>query len=191
MTREVQEQCRDLLCRYQEDLSNIEVRNKLFLIMLPTLMKWVSAWYVRRQSYPAKEEILSDTWDCFLYCVDRYSDWNVPLPSHFTRYINWFLNDKENKIRKVNGPMVRITDDYSNEYGMEDVGDIAASGSIIGASSFLGELRSGLDLENQAIFDDALTNSTVNKQRLGMPAQKYLAIKATYRKMITFFLEKV
>lgn len=183
MDEDTQRSCKSLLCEYQEDPTNIDLRNSLFIVVHKDVIKWIKSWHARHNQFVSPQEILSETWDCFLYCIDNYTDWNVPVPSHFTRYINWHLSAKGRKDRMGQSVETGAPLEIPEEVSLDDsVGNIRSTGDL------LKNFREFLEEKERGIFDDALLNSMKHKDE--HPLGKYTYVKATLRKVIMFFLKE-
>jgi hypothetical protein len=169
------------------------IRNDLFMVLLPYLSKWCVACLKRRNIYFNKQELLSYVWEAYLFCLDKYVKLEVPLPSHFTKYIFYFTfiyQKEKNNMENLNLDLYKCGYDS----GMETETYIP---TIFSSADIIIRFRNSLDEIHQAIFDDALfgtsaenyPNSFKKSGKSRLPFYKYNAAKDVYKKIIAFFLD--
>lgn len=94
MNKELQEEYRNLIIKaktYKRKSLIIEKRNQIYLLLMPYLEKWVKTILKKWAKYESEQEVRSLTWDCFLFCYERYSNYNVPITYFFYYYSRYHL----------------------------------------------------------------------------------------------------
>lgn len=103
MTKNEIEISQNLLCNWMEEeieSKKSEARNQLFLTIFPFLEKWFLSICKKKGMYFTKEEVKSECWDCFEFCLHNYRKReSVPLPNFFYTYTRFFILTKINKSR--------------------------------------------------------------------------------------------
>ena len=102
-----QHKCRSILKQYKAcsiASKKLIIRNQLFLFMMPQMSKWVNGYLAKKGSYLLPEDLLSKSWDAYLYCLEKLGKKTdmekLPLAFHFNRYTQFFLSEqftRENK----------------------------------------------------------------------------------------------
>jgi hypothetical protein len=164
------------------------------------MQKWLKASLHRRRVFIKSDQLLGVSWDAFCFCLDAYRNIEVPLPSHFTKNIEYFVIqclNKKNKNRKKREKNVSIDEDEGIfNAASQDLASIDVEGmKIISGNAFLSDLRKSPDKEYKAIFDDALTGSNrefKNFKKSGankyLPIYRYNEAKKVFRTVIMFLL---
>ena len=73
-------------------LNKGSIRNDIFLLIYPFLEKWVNSILGKRKIYVENSEMLSLSWDCFVFCLEKYRpEKKIPILGHSYSYTNFFL----------------------------------------------------------------------------------------------------
>jgi len=123
-------------------------RNEIYLEMNPFLLKWVSSILAKRGVYLEKSEMLSKSWDCFLFCLEHFKPHkkNISVPNHFYSYTFFYL-----KIQKTEKKNDVLNQQQSEKNWIDSNFDI-----IYSVMDELRNFRNNLDDNYSSIFDDAL-----------------------------------
>lgn len=125
MTKEEQNICQALVCRYKglkRDAYKNKIRDELYFELSNPLHIWIRSilkkWYISQTD----NEVLSLSWHCFLYALDKYKNIKIPLPYHFYTYTMYYLyqeftkNNRELTVEatkiEVNNPDLCIKELY-------------------------------------------------------------------------------
>lgn len=202
----------------EDETNKRKIRNELFLIVFPFLEKWFLSICKKKGMYFTKEEIKSECWDCFEFCLHNYKYENVPIPNFFYTYTKFFILTKINKSKNQKFYKNREIS-YSNfeDWGIDDterLGDLKGDlnfdnspfvikgydDSTIEVYEHIEELKtfkSMLPEEYKSVFDDAIMsmapNSKDNLQRLNattLSYSKYHEVKKIFKILIEFLLLK-
>jgi len=165
-------------------LKEEELRNKLFEILNPFILMWMSSVLKKKGMYLEKSELLSVSWDCFEFCLKHYKiDRNIPIPNHFYSYTRFYLStahlEKGKKDKRYGS---------SQEFSNGEQFDILDE---------LKKFRSCLDKEYESVFDDALMSMRAapkdRTQRLGVTTlsyHRYHEMKKIFKVVIDFLLRR-
>lgn len=154
MTPEFQQHCLDLVKDYKMEES-AEVRNCLFFELRPWLEKWASSILRRWKINLARSEFVSMTWHGYFFALENYSSIAVPLPSHFYRYMMYFLYSEF--VRKTSPTIDFNYDKIGKNYDLK----IEFS-----------HIYNGLQDSNKLVMEDLLTRSSSNKRLPGYYRKK-------------------
>ena len=99
-------ECKKLIHKYyfyKQTGRKIKIRNKLYCIMSGDMQMWIKNILKRWGRYEIKEEIISISFDAFLFCLERYSIEKESSLSKFfydaTRYFLLMKYAKKDKVR--------------------------------------------------------------------------------------------
>lgn len=177
--------CINLIKRLRKKNISIEennkLRNDLYDILQTHIIKWMSS-ILRDRNYYSKNELLSLSWDCFLFCLKYFKlERNIPIPNHFYAYTKFFLLSQYPKILTNNTGGCLYTDDVF----------------IYEALDELKKFREDLPDNYQTVFDDALMSmSNCRKdhvrrlERTNIKYYQYCEAKKIMKIMIDFLLRR-
>lgn len=151
MKKEQIELCRELINEYHTQTNEKDksvIRNKIFKEMQPFLSRWIVEVLSKKGTFLSKEEILSQSWDCFEFCL-RYFKPNkgIAIPNHFYAYTKFYF--------LVNPPY--LDKDVCDTYAPDNIEQSIDSGAKLYEN--LDELRTfrkSLNQEDIITFDDAV-----------------------------------
>lgn len=127
-----------------------KARNELYLLLQPWMEKWISSILANMGKYESREVILSLSWDCFLFCLDRCKKMYIPLPKHFFTYSVYHLkNTLFKEVPPSHSPLEIINEDTLpsiNEFNYPQFHFLQV----------LGHIRSQLPHSYKVVFEDAL-----------------------------------
>lgn len=174
--------------------SKEKIRNELFLLVQPFLLKCIKRKLGKRGIWKEQPEILSMSWDVFLYCLNRYKE-GYSLPAHLYIYsefylISYFHTENKNKIAYIEECGEKVTDRASdhvrnliNEY--------------ISLKQFHALVEKNLGDDYARIFEDAMMSMTtarsprISRQKeLKIKYARYIEAKKVFRQIIIFLLAK-
>jgi hypothetical protein len=69
-----------LISKYQTKGKPDLLWNVIFRLMFPELLKIIKGILGKRGRYEAEEELISPSWDAFLFCLEQYNPNYPPLP---------------------------------------------------------------------------------------------------------------
>lgn len=163
-----------------------KLRNKIFIEMLPFLKKWMSGILSKKKVFLSQEEMLSKSWDCFLYSLKHYKvHRGINLPNHFYTYTNFYLRiiqiDYKEEIDQYHRA---LTIDWHPENFYIHLEELNA-------------FRKTLDDEYKMIFDDALMSMMPSnkdkKYRIKeskISNLRYQESKKVFKTIIDFLIRK-
>lgn len=135
-----------------------EIRNELFNILLPYQKAWVRAILSKYSRYESDEEILSLSWNCFLFSLDRFDMGKIiRFPQHFCTYSEYYLRNEYKKEAK--DQEIIIVDEHAvnvlkNSSACEQPVGEEARGLLKALSDF----HESLPDEYKVVFEDALSS---------------------------------
>ena len=192
MKGSVQKECSKLIKSYhttKQDKRKIDYRNKLFEIMLTQMQIWIKSilgkWGIHRSS----EEILSLSWDAFMFCLDKYSILkNTPVPIYFYSFTRYFLLIHFAKEQGITVPLEELVDTLGLVNSDENI--------MFGRLLRMHQVRSCLPEEHQFVWDDAylsMSKHIMDKKGVsdlyGLTQNTYYNLKRSYVSIITFLLK--
>lgn len=165
----------------------VEIRNEIYLKMLPYIKKWISSILAKRGIFLEKEEIISKSWDCFEFCIKHFRpEKNISVPSHFYSYTNFYLKTYE----KINNKNISDQEfEIRNSCSGED--------NLYGQLDELKSFKEMLSEEYAFVFDDALMSlipENKNKQyrpkQSNLPIVRYKEAKKIFKIVIDFLIRR-
>lgn len=126
-----------------------KIRNDLFIIIQPSICKWISSILSKKGQYTSPEEVKSQSWDCFEYCLKHFKpERPIPIPNHFYAYTKFkLLTLKPKKMDKA------LRESRPAENGDDTPDDLFL---VYGHLEELKVFRSLLPEEYASVFDDAI-----------------------------------
>lgn len=169
-------------CKEKDNL-----RNEIYLKILPYMKKWISSILSKKSIFLEKEEILSKSWDCFEFCLKHFKpEKNILMPNHFYAYTKFYLKIY-NKINNKNLSPQEL--DTKNSYiGEENVYDQLEE---------LKAFKNLLPEEYSLVFDDALMSLIPNNKdkqyrikQSNLPVIRYKESKKIFKIIIDYLLRR-
>lgn len=176
------------LSKSEKERENI--RNRLFYAMYDDIMKWINSSTDSNSVLSSKQEIVSLSWDCFLFSLKYYKpEKNIPILNHFSSYVRFYIKTENRKhwrekTKEKNLGLAEISEpsfppSFETEYLTEE----------------LQEFRRMLDEDLAKVFDDALLSmraSTKERTTKNKPFAKgrYYDRKRIFKIVIDFLLRR-
>ena len=169
-------------CKEKDNL-----RNEIYLKILPYMKKWISSILAKKSIFLEKEEILSKSWDCFEFCLKHFKpEKKILIPNHFYTYTKFYLKFY-NKFNNKNLSSQEL--DSKNFYiGEEDVYDQLEE---------LKAFKNLLPEEYLLVFDDALMSLIPNNKdkqyrikQSNLPVIRYKESKKIFKIIIDYLLRR-
>lgn len=137
-----------------------EVRNELFELLREPIIRWMKS-IMKNKNYMTEQELISHSWDCFLFCLERYKkELKIPIPNHFHSYTKFYLLSTYSKT-----PAAPEDDLQHNSHDF----------AIFEGLDELKKFRDILPQEYQIVFDDSLMSMTKNnRDRVRRHKESYL-----------------
>jgi len=184
--------CSLLIAKYKR-LKNNKIkqstRNEIFDKMFPFMMKWISSILADKKTFLPKQEIISYSWDCFCYCLEKYKvEIGIPIPNHFYTYCKYYLMEHlhDNDIKEITTESTMV--------GQE----LITPDSWFEVYSMKKEMKTFYDLlpsEYQEIFNDAWLSMSPRRStrvrranELHIPYYKYDTAKQVFKMVIKYIL---
>jgi len=190
MNKQLQKDCLELVKKYNSYKSKrykTEYRNKIFLMMQPWMIKWIKSILSKWGKFESEQEILSTAWDAFYYCLNKYSNYEVPIPKYFHDFTRYYLLMEYARRDKVSLPMRELQDTLALVDTPENI--------LFDRLLTLNQFRDVLPEEYRGIWDDAcfsLAASVKEKMPMnntrGLDYNLYRRLKASYIPMIRLIL---
>jgi len=186
MTDAEQKKCKSLIFRYKKKES-IGIRNKIFLLLKPELIKWIKSVIGKRGKYLNEQEILSEAWDIFERGVFTYKK-EYPIAKHF--HITTSKHIRRKKLLEKKQGEKEI---YLEDLDLEKAGNTECSYFTMNVLISIKSFYEILPVQYKAIFEDAMSSfqsgNRDNLSRLkeiGIPAHRYYESKKIFRWVINF-----
>jgi len=197
MDEALAKKCKSKIWKYRLKRSGKKrdkLRNDIYLLMKDDITGWIMG-YLKGKTHVPMEEIISHSWDCFLYCLKRYKfNRGIGIPNHFYKYTGFFL--QMNPLYQVKEPGRIDWDIAINETTKTEIDKT----NLLTVYDQLGELktfRSMLPEDYYVPFDDAfLSLSPALKDRVYRETEcpltqtKYKESKKLFKIVIDFLLRK-
>jgi len=188
----VQKECSKLIKSYhttKQDKRKIDYRNKLFEIMLTQMQIWIKSILGKWGIHRSPEEILSLSWDAFMFCLDKYDiPKNTPIPIYFYSFTRYFLLIHFAKEQGVTVPLEELVDTLELVNSDENI--------MFGRLLRMHQIRCCLPGEHQFVWDDAYRSLDPADQYKKAPEKfftltknTYYNLKRSYVSIITFLLK--
>jgi hypothetical protein len=172
---------------YQNCIEKDNLRNEIYLKILPYMKKWISSVLAKKSIFLEKEEILSKSWDCFQFCLRHFKpEKKILIPNHFYSYTNFYLKI-HNKIEEKN-----ISE---QEMGIKN--------SSLGEENLYNQLdelktfKNTLPEEYSLVFEDALMSLMPNNKdkqyrikQSKLPIIRYRESKKIFKIIIDYLLRR-
>jgi len=150
--------CKDLIRKYRSghitDKTKESIRNKIYMCLQPSIIKWIPEILSKKGIYLERQEIISRSWDCFIFSLKKYDSTKIyGLPNHFYAYTRFYL---------LMHPPYR-KDDEEAEQTSEDrkiTQSIDSEQSIYENLDELKNFRKALPKEYRMVFDDSVMSLT-------------------------------
>lgn len=156
--------------------------------MMDDMLKWVKSILRKWSKYETKEEVLSLSWDCFLYCLNEYKPAKkTPIPYFFFDYSRYFLLNNYAKKDRVFLPIEELKEilsvsDNNNDMAFEKLLTLAQFSSIVPE-------------KYQIVWSDAMHSTELEKRGNavvtvphGMDRNIYVALKKVFVEQIKFLM---
>jgi len=193
MNNKTEIECKELIQKYYSYKQNgrkIKVRNKLYCIISSDMQMWIKNILKKWGRYEEKEEIISISFDAFLFCLERYNiSKENSLPKFFYDATRYFLLMKYGKSDKVRLPLEELQEILRIE-------NIPIN-NLFDNLLTLAQFRDCLPSEKErVIWDDAfmsLCDRTSDKIRTILKDRKYgTGVEdSTYRKLKNTFINQI
>ena len=191
MTPKTELECKELILRYnsyKQSGRKIKIRNKLYSFISTDMQVWVKSILKKWGRYEEKGEVLSISFDAFLFCLERYREGFESLLGHFYEYTRYFLLMKYGKSDKVRLPLEELQEILR----IED----SSINNMFDDMLTLIQFRDSLTKETEkVVWDDAcmsLSESHMqrNEQRKvsGMSTGEYARLKKIFINQIRLIL---
>lgn len=223
MTKQQIIECYDLIKKYKEEEDETEqqiIRNQIFSLLSSHMERWIKSILSGRGHYLDQQEILSQSWDCFEFCLRHYKiDGLIPVPNHFYSYSKFYLSMSTRKdferAKKETTDILNMAGQKRGLFGErkkiiinsdcdgiinEKDSLLQVEDSFLPVYEHIDELKSFralLPSEYVSVFDDAImsmvANHTQNLQRLNQTTlsySKYQEVKKVFKIIIDFLLTK-
>jgi len=182
---------------YKYEAFRLRLRNKIYGLMRDKMVNWIKGRFKKWGIYREEDEILSLSWDAFLFCLEKYDEEkNYDLYRYFNDFVRYFLllHRAEEK------------DKLEPEY-MEDLKGLFTEDLFIKgdyeASDILTRLKNFRDLlpdKYRKIFDNTLLgvhpklasgSSSVSKENRGeLSYYKYYGLKEAFKIVIRSLVDE-
>ena len=192
MNSKTESECKDLIQKYycyKQNSRKIKVRNKLYCIMSSDMQMWVKSVLKKWGRYEEPGEVLSISFDAFLFCLDRYliSKENS-LPKFFYDATRYFLLMKYAKSNKVLLPIEELKEILKLEND--------SLNNMFNDMLTISQFRESLTREEEKIvWDDACMSLSKchmerkeQRKRCGMSTGEYTRLKRVFINQIKLIL---
>ena len=190
MNKNTENECKQMIEKYysfKQEKRKIKIRNELYCIMSGDIQMWIKSILKKWGRYEEKEEILSISFDAFLFCLEQYKIGFESFQGHFYEYSRYFLLMKYGKVDKVHLPVKELKEILKMDNSPE--------GIIFDNLLTLTQFRDCLTDDIKFIWDDAalsLSESHMERKeqckKSGMSTSSYAKIKKTFINQIKLIL---
>jgi len=104
MDKVLQDECKQLIKKYNKaktKKTKIKLRNILYEKIMVFQIKWIKTILKKWGKREEENEILSISWDTFIFCIEKYNNFDVHLPLYFYNFTRYFLLIKYAKKDRV------------------------------------------------------------------------------------------
>jgi len=115
MDNKQQDECIAIIKKYRSYTSEgwrKTARNKLYLLIRVDILKWVKSIMRKWNRYEEETELISLSWDIFLFCLGHYKEvaYGIKgsIPKHFYEYTRYFLLMHYAKQQSVRVPLEEL-----------------------------------------------------------------------------------
>ena len=177
MEIEQQHRIRNKIKEYHKT-QDYNIRNDIFKEIMPHMQKWIKSIIVKWNKFEPEDELLSLTWDCYYFCLEKYHNFDIPIPKHFFNYTRYYLLNRYAIKERVLVPL----DELKEILGIEKTKESQMFVNFLTLYQF----REGLPKEFHVVWDDALLSlSDAPKERHitknhGMDNNAYTKLKKSY-----------
>jgi len=166
-----------------------EVRNKLFVLIKPCILYWITSSFRNIGFECSKSDSLSISWDCFLFCLKYYKNkGEIPFFKHSYSYSKFYVQHLINiRNREEEGV---IPFEESSQYRKMDV-VFSPHEFMQGISNF----RKILPKEYKLVFDNTLKHIIFNtsNQRSNdclLPRSSFIEAVKIFKIIINFLMHR-
>lgn len=193
MNIELQCECLKLIKKYKSlkmAKYKQEYRNRIYLLMKVDILIWIKAIMKKWNRFEEEGELLSLSWDIYIFCLDHYIPEKLtPVPKFFFEYTRYFLLMYYAKQQSIRVPLEELQEVLEL---IEEPENIA-----FGMLLRLYEFREVIPDDCKIVWDDAylsLSNSGRNRERfkskgVGMSDACYRRMKHSFEAIITLLLK--
>lgn len=172
---------------YSHSKEKDNLRNEIYLIMLPFIKKWISSILAKKGIFLEQDEMLSKSWDCFEFCLKHFKpEKKIAIPNHFYSYTNFYLKFHES-INKQN---------ISNQE-FDTKNSCLSDENLYSQLDELKSFRSILNIEYSLVFDDALMSLIPNNKdkqyrikQSNLSSIRYQESKKIFKIVIDYLLRR-
>jgi len=194
MNEKQQKECHLLIKRYKElkqEATKVKYRNKIYLLLKDFIIIQMKSVLSKWKKHVSGEELLSNSWDVFVFCLDYYDPikFSSPVP-HFYRYIKyWLLMWHAKKDESICLPIEELADTLTIIDSPENI----AFGKLLK----LYNMREAIPDNNKVVWDDAFLSLSYTKkksdnyrsEKIGMDYNTYRRLKLSFKGIIRYVLE--
>lgn len=186
-----EEKLEGLIRQYKERNKPTLLRNKIFLLMHPEIMIIVKGILSKWGRFEDPAEVMSFSWDCFQFCLEKYDFERYKVWPHFRRYSKYFLLLHFGS-RKKEAQKRGYLEDVQETFG-----ELAEGHSNIRE---VVEFRNVLSPEEKEVFDEVVFGKDqpvyvdgkfIKKKdrKRKMSYYRYFSLKEHFKKMIIHLLK--
>ena len=201
MNKKTENECNSLIKRYKNDSGfisekrKIQIRNKLYCIMSGDIQMWIKSILKKWGRYEKEGEILSISFDTFLFCLERYKIGFGSFQGHFFKYSRYYLLMKYGKEEREKIDWIPV-DELKEIFPSE----LQCNRKNLFINIFINlltltQFRDCLTDDIKFIWDDAalsLSESHMERKeqckKSGMSTSSYAKIKGTFINQIKLIL---
>ncbi len=194
MDEKLQEKCLDLVKKYKKlkkESSKIKCRNNLYMLMQNDIVGWIKSVLNKWNRYEDESEIISTSWDTFLFCLESYNPvkYNTPIVYFFFKYTKYWLF--MHYAKKEEGIFLPL-EEVEETLGIVDEPQNIVFNKLLQ----LYKLREVLPDEHKIVWDDAFMSLSKSKKyrysskNPGMSSDAYTKVKKGFKSLIEFILKE-
>jgi len=164
------------------------VRNALYLKIKDDIIKWIKSICGQWSKSIPSDEILSISWDIFLFCLKHYKE-NYKFSFHCYRYTKYYLLNKFAKEGTVRIPLDELKETIA-------IGEDDSQNATFEQLLTIIQIRNDIPEEYRIIFDDAIQSFDKEamplrtKSETGLPDPVYHAVKKVLTSVIRFLVKQ-
>ncbi len=195
MDKKLQDECYKLIKKYKSikrESYKVKYRNKLYSYLNEYILIWTKSILNKWKRYMDEGELISNSWDIFIFCLDSYDveKFDTPIPYFFARYTRYWLLTYYAK--NDEGILIPLEDLEDTLKTIEDPQNIA-----FGRLLKLYRYRDTLLEDTKLVWDDAFLSLNYTKRdgdnyrskEIGMADSTYLKLKQSFKGIIKLILE--
>lgn len=165
-------------------------RNQLFELMRPCLLYWITDMNYKFNLKYSKSDIVSISWDCFLFCLKQYKIiYVIPFVKHCYAYTKFYIQLLIRSKKKDNDE--NLADEFNEESYFLKQKEMVFLNDIM---EELNNFKKSLPKDYQLIFENTLNNimigtNNVRTKNCKLSQPRFKEATKMFRFIISFLVK--